>query len=157
MSARSSAHRHAGSAGFTLMEMLVVLAILGMVLAVALPQFHRAGSSTTATVASSIVRGARLARLVAIKRGSDTTLSIDTATRTVHFDIKHEDIVIPASMSMVATVGRNAATTASKGSIQFLADGSSSGGEIRLRTDKEKEIRVKISWLTGSATMVSDD
>lgn len=156
MTARSS-DRHFTSAGFSLLEMLVVLAILGALFAVALPQFRRSGSVTTSNLASQIVEDARFARLVAIKKGSETILSIDTAKRVVRSDTGREDIVIPTSISLTATVGRNIGTTVSKGDIRFFADGSSSGGEIRLRYDAEKEIRIKINWLTGSTRMVIDD
>ncbi|MBY3136116.1 GspH/FimT family pseudopilin [Rhizobium laguerreae] len=149
--------RHILSAGFSLLEMLVVLAILGALFAVALPQFRPSSSATARNLASRIADDARFARLVAIKKRSETILSIDTAARIVRSDTGREDIAIPASVSLTATVGRNADTTVSRGDIRFFADGSSSGGEIRLNRDTGKEIRIKINWLTGSTKVVFDD
>ncbi|MBB3743098.1 general secretion pathway protein H [Rhizobium sp. BK591] len=156
MIARAS-DRHVTTAGFSLLEMLVVLAILGALFAVALPQFRPSNSVTTRNLASRIAEDARFARLVAIKKGSQTVLSIDTTERVIRSGGGREDIAIPASVSLTATVGRNSDTTVSRGDIRFFADGSSSGGEITLNRDSGKDIRIQINWLTGSARVVFDD
>ncbi|ARO26432.1 hypothetical protein CO659_16605 [Rhizobium sp. S9] len=149
--------RHITNAGFSLLEMLVVLVLLGALFAVALPQFHRSTSGMARSLAYRIVEEARFARLVAIKRGSETALAIDTTARVVRSDIGREVITVPASVSLNATVGKNADTTISRGDIRFFADGSSTGGEIRLHRDAEKDIAIRINWLTGAARIISDD
>ncbi|OWV82239.1 hypothetical protein ATY77_03105 [Rhizobium sp. R634] len=149
--------RQITNAGFSLLEMLVVLVLLGALFAVALPQFHRSASVTARSLAYRIAEEARFARLVAIKKGSATALTIDTTARVVRSETGRDNITIPASVSLTATVGKNAGTTISRGDIRFLADGSSTGGEIRLQRDGEKDITIRIDWLTGAARMIFDD
>ncbi|PDT00063.1 hypothetical protein CO666_32690 [Rhizobium chutanense] len=134
-----------------------MLAILGALFAVALPQFRPSNSVTTRNLASRIAEDARFARLVAIKKGAQTILSIDTTERIIRSDTGREDIAIPASVSLSATVGRTSDTTVSRGDIRFFADGSSSGGEITLNRDSGKQISIKINWLTGSTRVVLDE
>jgi len=145
----------ASEAGFSLLEMLIVLAILGTMMALVLPRFSRPNTMSTRTIALRIVQEAGLARLAAVKSGSETRLQIDTDVRSIGASVGNETILIPPSISLEATVGKTSGTTVTRGDIRFLPDGSSSGGELRLSGQGERTIKVRINWLTGLATMVS--
>lgn len=134
--------------------MLVVLTILGIMMALVLPQFLRSNTMSPRTIALRIVEKANLARLAAIKSGSETSLLIDTSGRSIGASVGGEDILIPPSIGLEATIGKSSGTTVTKGDIRFLPDGSSSGGELRLSGERGSPIKVRINWLTGTATMV---
>lgn len=87
MSAASvSTHGPSGprrSAGFSLMELMVVLTVMGILLGVAMPNFVRAGKrDTVETAAYDFQRQLSLARQKAISRRMQYRMTIDPATRT---------------------------------------------------------------------------
>jgi type IV fimbrial biogenesis protein FimT len=68
---RATADRH--RAGFTLVELMVTLAVAAIMLTIAVPSFkHMMASSRLTTTANSLVGALNLARMEAIKRNDDT-------------------------------------------------------------------------------------
>jgi general secretion pathway protein H len=140
------------SAGFTLFEMLVVLAIIGLVVALALPNLRRPPDNlrleaATRTVASAL----RLSRSQAIVRNADVVLTIDADRRTFEsstgsaIQLDHE---ISVELIFAAPERRGRAA----GGIRFFPDGTSSGGDIVLTLDKRRA-RISVNWLTGEARL----
>jgi general secretion pathway protein H len=140
------------SAGFTLFEMLVVLTIIGLLVALALPNLRLPPDNlrleaATRTVASAL----RLSRSQAIVRNADVVLTIDADRRTfesstgsaIQFD--HE---ISVELIFAAPERRGRAA----GGIRFFPDGTSSGGDIVLTLDKRRA-RISVNWLTGEARL----
>ncbi len=65
--------------GFTLIELMVTIAVLAILLMIAVPSFKEAMlGSTLGSYANSLVSGAHLARSEAIKRGAPVTLCVST-------------------------------------------------------------------------------
>ncbi len=76
------AHRTARARGFTLIEMMVVVAIIGLLMLVALPSYNRWIANTQIrTAAESIQNGLRLAASEAVSRNRqvDLVLTLDAA------------------------------------------------------------------------------
>jgi type IV fimbrial biogenesis protein FimT len=68
---RATADRH--RAGFTLVELMVTLAVAVVLITIAVPSFkHMMASSRLTTTANSLVGALNLARMEAIKRNDDT-------------------------------------------------------------------------------------
>src|ERR1700758_4239809 len=116
--------------GFTLLEMVGVIALVAMLAAVLLPfvprNTSRARLQAYALQAASLLKADRNA---AIRRGSDVSTLVDAPSRAI----------------------RSGATAQL---IRFPADGMSCGGAIALtRLDSSYEIRV--NWLTGRVEIVS--
>jgi len=77
LQARASVHRQ--SRGFTLIELMIVLAILGVILAIALPSFSEISLNTRLKAyANELVSSVYLARSEAIKRNAPMTLCVST-------------------------------------------------------------------------------
>lgn len=140
------------SAGFTLLEMLVVLAILGLVAALALPSLRRPPDSLRLEVATRTLASAlRFSRAQAIARNADVVLTIHADRRIFESStgsVIKLDQEISVEMIFAAPERRGRAA----GAIRFFPDGTSSGGEIVLTLDKRRA-RVSINWLTGEARL----
>ncbi len=67
--------------GFTLIEIVVVLSILGMVTAVTLPAMMRSGPSDEARSAGAVAGVLQAARKAALERATSVTMTLVPATR----------------------------------------------------------------------------
>ena len=118
--------RNKAASGFTLLEMLVTIAIMGIVLAVlagfARPQSHRLALEAATR---DIARAMRMARGAAIAGGAPVAFAMP---------------VLPSWLTVVEQ--------APPGGIVFAPDGSASGGRVLLAGDG-LAARVSADWLTG--------
>ena len=141
-------------AGFTLIEMLVVLAILagGTGLIVALGP-GRTRTLDLDTAICRVAQAAMLGRSMAIARGSPVVLSVDPVSRVVSVGgmaptaLPHSLSValLPHSLSVALLPPAEAPDAAV---IRFNADGSASGGSVVL-SDGRRRGGVVVAWLTG--------
>ena|SRR5882672_1288852 len=136
------------TAGFTLLETLIVLSILALVAAVAMPQLTRPSDGVRLQAAARDLLGAlRLTRSTAISRNAAIALVVDVEERAF------ESPVVPrkslaSDIDMQLKVAEPERATPSRGGIRFFADGSSTGGDLLLRL-RDKQARICVSWLTG--------
>lgn len=83
-------------AGFSLMELMVVLTVMGILLGVAMPNFLRAGKrDTVESAAFDMQRQLSLARQKAISRRAHYRLTIDTGARTYQVERREEGTWVP--------------------------------------------------------------
>ena len=156
-------------AGFTLVEMLVVLAILGMATAaMAVGLRPPSDERLVRELAAEVRRELSLARMDALRIGAEVAVRVDVRDRTIRRD-GGGVIDVPERITLDATVGRErtgvpsasrpivptGSTLASLdgegvGAIVFLPGGGSSGGRITL-TAGDAQRQVGIHWLTGIA------
>lgn len=126
------------SAGFTLIEMLVVLAIAGLIAGVGWPRLERslarAEASRAATGVAAALRGARAA---AIRRQAMVMVRVDP-----------DGAVLRADAAPPLAMPRGVALAAS-GPVAFYGDGSASGGELRVAAGS-REWRYAIRPGTGA-------
>jgi general secretion pathway protein H len=149
--------RHAGragrvsgrSAGFTLLEILIVLVIMGLVAALTLPTFG-SGVSTTAlkSAARELAAGLRLARGQAITQRAEATLELDVATRTFRVPPDPRVHALPAGIDLKLFTAQRDLVNDQVGSVRFYPDGGSNGGRITLAAG-ERKFDVDVDWLTG--------
>ncbi len=137
--------RAISNAGFTLVEMLVVLAIMAATLAVSLPYVRGSGDAR--------ILDATAQTLVARLRETQSAAMFNNAERTLSIDLKHRLILdpvlaIPPNILMKITTADNEVTT-EIASIRFFADGGSTGGMITLSKDRNTQ-EISINWLTGA-------
>ncbi|MCB9942652.1 MAG: type II secretion system protein [Geminicoccaceae bacterium] len=115
-------------AGFTLIELMVAMLLLGMVTAVVFPSIAALGRRNIDDVAISVVNRLREARIDAMRSG--VPREIDDADLAM---------LVPADMELEGM---------EEGGIVLLPNGASSGAELVIRSKNEQR-HVLVDWLTG--------
>lgn len=144
---------HPSQRGFTLIEVVVVLSILALITAMALPLLAGAGSKAdTRAAAREIAAAMRLTRDLAMTRGHPEAFVIDAASGAFRAGSTSTPQRIPGDVRLVlyTTTGERRGATA--GSIRFFPDGSSTGGGVRLQAGNSRA-EVLVDWLTGHLTI----
>jgi len=90
--------------GFTLIEMMVVISILGILLAIAMPSFSEALlSSKLRSYANNLVASVHLARSEAIKRNAVVTLCASSNGTSCSGDWKNGWVILSAGAAVIQT------------------------------------------------------
>jgi general secretion pathway protein H len=141
--------------GFTLLEMVCVLAIIAMLAAVLLPfiprQTSRSRLQAYALQTATLLKADRNA---AIRHQEEVATLVDAGTRLIRSGATTEMIRIPDDVRFEALLPQTCRHHAALSTISFFANGMSCGGAIALtRLDTGYEVRV--NWLTGRIEIVS--
>jgi general secretion pathway protein H len=137
------------SAGVTLLELLVVLAIMGLVAAFVVPLFG--GGVPTAELKSAarqVAAGLRLARSEALATRQETRVLLDLEQRTMRLERDAQARALPRGIEMKLFTAQSDLVNDRVGAIRFYPDGGSNGGRITLASG-ERKYEVDVDWLTG--------
>jgi general secretion pathway protein H len=130
--------RRAHPDGFTLIEMIVVLVIIGLVAGLVLTRAPTRGGTADLQAATSLVVGTlRVARTRAI-----------AANRPVPVRFDAEAAAVQLGADPVRRLPPGIRIAAAAPAILFRPDGSSSGGTVDL-AGRANVARVAVNWLTG--------
>jgi general secretion pathway protein H len=149
------AERGTGQQGFALIEILCVLAIIGMLAAIILPALPRA--TTRAKLESFAVQTAVLLkadRNAALRRQIQVTTQIDAAARSIRSGATGRMVRIPDDVSLDAILASRCADRNAGRSIDFFPSGMSCGGVIALKRPG-MGYEVRVNWLTGGVDIVA--
>ena len=143
-----------GEAGFALIEILCVLAIIGMLAAIILPAIPRATSR--AKLESYAVETAALLkadRNTALRRQVQVATLIDAASRSIRSGVTGRVIRLPGDVVLDAILASRCADREAGRSIDFFPSGMSCGGTIAM-TRPGMGFQVRVNWLTGGVDIV---
>lgn len=141
-----------GQQGFTLIEMLLVLVVLGLVAAMTTARFSaRNAGDSLRTVTHEVASRYRAARTGAVRSGGDQVVLLDLDERIV-IGGDRPPLHIPAAYNIVAETSADERPSASVAAVRFLANGSSTGGVVRLALDREA-YEIRINWFTGRVSV----
>jgi general secretion pathway protein H len=143
-----------GEAGFALIEILCVLAIIGMLAAIILPAVPRATSR--AKLESYAVETAALLkadRNSALRRQIQVATLIDAPQRSIRSGVTGRVIRLPGDVSLDAILASRCADRNAGRSIDFFPSGMSCGGTIAL-SRPGMGFEVRVNWLTGGVEIV---
>ena len=143
-----------GERGFALIEILCVLAIIGLLAAIILPAIPR--STTRTKLESYAVATAALLksdRNAALRRQIQVTTQIDAAARSIRSGVTGRVIRLPDDVSLDAILASRCADRNAGRSIDFFPSGMSCGGVIAL-SRPGMGVEVRVNWLTGGVDIV---
>jgi general secretion pathway protein H len=149
-----AAARVRGGAGFTLLEMMIVLALMAIIAGFVIPIFGPGVSNTDLKRATrEVAAGLRFARSQAIAQRSESVLVLDVAGRT--FSVPPDPRVhsMPAGIDLKLFTAQRDLVSDQVGAVRFFPDGGSTGGRITLAAG-ERKFDVDIDWLTGRVAIL---
>jgi len=145
--------KRARTHGFTLLEMLAVILLIGIAAAAVSISVTQGLASARVRAASSELAGAmRATRAQAIVRGQEQNFDVDTRANSYR-NVKQQDVRLPKGLKVSITSAKEDQPNDHTGRIRFFPDGSSTGGRITLQSGK-RQWHVNVSWLTGEVRVV---
>jgi general secretion pathway protein H len=140
--------------GFTLLEVVCVVAIIALLAAVILPAFPR-GTSAARLEAYAIETATLLKqdRYAAIRRHARVATEISAAARMVRSGVTGRAVRFPDDVAVEALLAKRCDQRAAGRTIDFFASGRSCGGTIEL-TRLGKGFQIRVNWLTGGIELV---
>ena len=144
------------SAGFTLLELIVVLVIAGLFVALASPSMRGLYDSMQYRDAvRGVLSAAKNARRTAMAQGSPIDLVIDTDRKT-YWLTEHaspqsasDAPAIDERLSLEVTYAAEMSPGNGLAAIRFFPLGGSSGGEISIRRPSGVGTMLRVDWLLG--------
>ena len=137
-------------AGYTLLELLAVLAIMSLAAALVVP---RVGASSEQlalrSAAIQLAAGLRATRTQAMSSSRETALIVDLGARRYWADGAVKARSLPRGIGVVSGHSPGHVITSERAAVRFQPDGSASGGWIGLRS-KTQTADITVDWLTGA-------
>jgi len=144
--------QHHGS-GFTLFELLVVLVVVSLSLAIALPGIGRGLSSGDIEgTARQMLSSMRLARSQAIRQRQPVDFYVDVDRRFYKTGSAGDSRNLPGHSKITLYTARSQMQDDGSGYIRFFPDGSATGGRVTLSMDRSSQL-IDVNWLTGGISV----
>ncbi|GJM10125.1 MAG: general secretion pathway protein GspH [Lysobacteraceae bacterium] len=151
---RSSVYRRCQ--GFSLLELMAVMVIIGLLLALAVTSLSRSISSAEVrTAARDVMAALRYTRGQAIVKREEKTLDFNLETMAYKAPDRPSRS-LPEGVEMKLLTARSELAAENVGSIRFFPDGSSTGGRVTVIAG-EREWIVNVGWLTGEIAIEKDE
>ena len=145
MSATGSRTLPARADGFTLIEMLVTLAVAGLIAWVAFPRVQNSMTAMEFRMgAGQVTEGLRAARAEAIRTGAPVTLAVQGRALVIG---SGEPVALPASVSVIA--GQD-------GPVTFYPDGTAEPALYRIRSRSGGAVRERRVTVFGSTGHIAE-
>tara|TARA_R110002110_G_scaffold415765_2_gene655202 strand:- start:54024 stop:54512 length:489 start_codon:yes stop_codon:yes gene_type:complete len=146
-------HRHSGvfsmrrARGFTLVELMVAMAIIGLIVAATVPSSVRFYESIQYRQAvRDVITVLASARYAAVHRGVAQDVLINPQTRVLSFNEKVTRLPdgLDLAVHSVRELNRQ-----QEGVIRFYPQGGSSGGGVDVERPGSRGVKISVDWLAG--------
>ncbi len=138
--------------GFSLIELLVVLAIAGTLLAVAPAALHRYKQSADyRDTVRTMAAGLAAARHAAVSTGRPVAFNVDLAAR--RYGVEGQPVrALPEGLIVRATVAeKEFANEVAR--IRFFPGGNATGGSLEIERESGGGVRLRTDWLDGRVAL----
>ncbi len=139
-------HGRSAKTGFTLLELIVALSILGILASMSGSMLANGRSPRPDAVARELIASLREARMKAMTTGRPTLFWLDLSNRSYGVEDSRPRKLPPAVH--VEIVAAEANTARSRGMVRFFPEGGATGGRVILEADGRKSV-IEIDWLDG--------
>lgn len=146
--------RTARSAGFTLMEMIAVLAIVAILFALVATSVSRSISAARVQgAARDLAAALRFTRSQAIVKREEQVLMFNLNPEQTTYQVPGYDAAreFPEGLEVRVLTADLEVQDSDNAGIRFFPDGSSTGGRVTLISKDDTQI-VEVAWLTGQIT-----
>jgi general secretion pathway protein H len=142
------------SRGFSLIELVVALAILGLAYALVPPLFSGAyATAESRGAARQLAAALRQARNYAVTRRTESVLTIDVDKRDFTLSGDSRTYRLPPGLELKLVTAQREVVADKLASIRFYADGSSNGARVSLGSGG-RMFEVDVNWLTGRVAIL---
>jgi general secretion pathway protein H len=145
--------RYQRSAGFTLIELVVVLAVMSLMIAMVAGRGSPVSPSTHARGAIRVISGAlRAARSEAVMSNRSVAFNLDTTNRRFWWG-SQPPVTLSGDLSLALLTASDQTAGDAIGRIRFDPDGGSTGGRVAIATG-DRTWWVGVDWLSGRVSIV---
>ncbi len=140
--------------GFSLIELMVVLAILGFAYTLVPPLFSGAREGAELKGATrQLAAGLRKARNYAVTKRTEAVFTLNVEER--HFSLSGDARTyrLPREVQLKLVTAQREVVNDKLAAIRFYADGSSNGGRVTLGSG-ERSFEIDVNWLTGRVAIL---
>ena len=147
-------NRAASEAGFTLIEIVAVLAITAMLAGLALPRWpHGTTRPQLEAYAMRIAALLKADRNTALREHARVETLLNGPARRVVSGGAAGEVQLPEDVSFDAVVAKTCSGRANGSAIDFLPSGMSCGGTVALARPGAN-LSIRVNWLTGGVEIV---
>ena len=139
-----------GTSGFTLLEMLVVLAILGLLTALVVPPLRPNEGARLRELAHALAADIRLMRQEAMRQGISTAIVPAAAGYLLQPSGRTKNLL--SGFTLAAEAGETRLVPGNDDRIRFFPDGSSTGGILAIQHNQSR-IYLTIRGLDGKVRL----
>ena len=151
---RSSADRRGNERGFALLEIICVLAIVGLLAAIVIPAFPKQTSrAQVLAYATEVATILKMDRAAAYRRNRTVATIASASARQIRSAASGFAHQVPRDVRVDTLLASRCRGMPAVETIQFEPSGRSCGGTIALSTSAAR-YEVRVNWLTGGVEVV---
>lgn len=148
------------TAGYSLVEILVVMVILALAAAAFSYQFPRRMAAVTSMEFSKKLISIFIEqRLIAIQTGNTTQISFHFQTEPGEIKTSGTHYQIPKNLEIQMVTGKQLLKVPKSTVLEFNPDGSSTGTHLKITGTNNTIYTIEVNWLTGIPVLkdISDE
>jgi general secretion pathway protein H len=153
--ANAGRKRRSSQAGVILLDVVITLAIFGLVALLVLPSLPRGTSASRQSgYAAQIAAVMKNDRTAAARQGREIATRVDVANRRVASGSSDVAINLPDDVNLEVVASQLCNDAGGRFAIRFAPDGRSCGAIVHVTKDG-LDWRIRVNWLTGLIDIVA--